>query len=429
MFRPTGFSDLAGHRVGIYGYGVEGRATAAKLAEFDVTVVVVDDAPSEAGVLATDEGGLEALLECDIVLKSPGISPLSPTIARLREAGVPLTSALNLWLTPEVRGRVIGVTGTKGKSTTTSLITFFLTALGESATAVGNIGAPPYDPPADVSEGWLVLEMSSFQCVDVTTAPAIIVLTALGSDHLDWHGSLEQYRHDKLSITRAAGEHVTLVADSPTLRQYTDVLGGEVQFVTPDDSRLSSALHLLGDHSRSNVALALAAVARATNRSIEAVREAVVAAADSFVPLPGRLTPLGTIDGVRFVDDGLATSSLPTIAALAVFANEPVTLIVGGFDRGVDYGVLADALAQRTTLTTVVAMGPAGRRMAEAIRLAAPTMTVHDVATMADAVAVAKAESAPGSVVLFSPAAPSFDQYRNWRERSEDFARLVASTA
>ena len=429
MFRPTGFRDLIGRRVGVYGYGVEGRATAARLADLDVALVLVDDAPSDAGVLATAEGGLEALLACDVVLKSPGISPLSATIGQLRAANVPLTSALNLWLTPEVREQVIGITGTKGKSTTTSLITFFLTALGERATAVGNIGAPPYDPAVDTSHGWLVLEMSSFQCVDVTTAPAIVVLTALGSDHLDWHGSLEQYRHDKLSLTRAAGEHVTLVADTPTLRDYTDVLGGTVQFVPADTSALANELHLLGDHSRSNVALALAAVAHATGRSIDAVHDAVAAAADSFTPLPGRLTPLGTVGGLRFVDDGLATSPLPTIAALSVFADEPVTLIVGGFDRGVDYQVLATALAHRDPSTAVVAMGPAGHRIAADVRRDAPAVGVHEVATLADAVAVARSQSAPGAVVLFSPAAPSFDQYRNWRERSEDFARLVASTA
>jgi len=429
VFRPTGFSDLVGRRVGIYGYGVEGRATAARLAPLDLDLVLVDDAPSDPDVLATDNGGLEALLGCDVVLKSPGISQLAASVSALREAHVPLTSALNLWLTADVRERVIGITGTKGKSTTTSLITFFLTALGEPATAVGNIGAPPYDPAVETSSGWLVLEMSSFQCVDLTTAPAIVVLTALGSDHLDWHGSLEQYRHDKLSITRAAGAHVTLVADTPTLRDYADVLGGEVHFVPSDTSELAAALHLLGDHSRSNVALALAAAAQATGRSAETVREAVLAAADSFVPLPGRLTPLGTVDGLRFVDDGLATSPLPTIAALAVFATEPVTLIVGGFDRGVEYEILADAVANRGPSTTVIAMGPAGRRMAAAIRTSAPAVPVHDVATMAEAVRVAKAESEPGAVVLFSPAAPSFDQYRNWRERSEDFARLVASTA
>jgi len=429
VFRPTGFSDLVGHRVGIYGYGVEGHATAERLAGLDVELVLVDDAPSGDGVLATDEGGLEALLRCDVVLKSPGISPQSSTITTLREAQIPLTSALNLWLTPEIRERVIGITGTKGKSTTTSLITFFLTVLGERATAVGNIGAPPYDPSVDASAGWLVLELSSFQCVDVSTAPAVIVVTALGSDHLDWHGSLEQYRRDKLSITRAAGEHVTLVADTPTLREYTDELGGTVQFVTADASGLATALHLLGDHSASNVALALTAVAQATGRSVAAVREAVAAVADTFVPLPGRLTALGTVGGLHFVDDGLATSPLPTIAALEVFAAEPVTLLVGGFDRGVDYEVLAEALAQREPPTFVVAMGPAGRRIAEAIGASAPSIPVSEVATMAEAVALATSRSEEGTVVLFSPAAPSFDQYRNWRERSEDFARLVASTA
>ena len=212
MFRPTGFADLAGRRVGIFGYGVEGRATERRLRGVASEIVIVDDADVDPVVLVTSEGGLEALRGCDVVLKSPGVPRRRADVVELEE-DVTVTSSLNLWLHETDRSRVVAITGTKGKSTTTALVTFFLQCLGETAQRLGNFGQPPYDPDLDVAHGWLVLEVSSFQCVDIDVAPFVVVVTSLGSDHLDWHGSLEEYRRDKLSLTRAAGEHHTLVAD------------------------------------------------------------------------------------------------------------------------------------------------------------------------------------------------------------------------
>lgn len=420
MFPPVGFADLTNRRVGVYGFGVEGRATLAQLTLVTADVVVVDDALSPPEALTTTAGGVEALLRCDVVLKSPGISPLNPTVQTLREAGVLVTSALNLWCTTERRDRVIAVTGTKGKSTTTSLITFALRALGHVAQSVGNIGRPPYDPASPDDGGWLVLELSSFQSVDLTVAPARIVVTALGSDHLDWHGSVEDYRRDKLSVTRLPQPHHTFVADSELLRTYRDVIGGDVSFVRPDTSSLATELQLLGDHSRSNVAMVLAAVAHATDVTTSQVAAAMRDHASAFTPLRGRLSVVLARRGVRFVDDGLATSALPTIAALDVFPDVAVSLLCGGFDRGVDYEPLADALQQRASPTNVVVMGPAGERIAAALHKV-EGLHVQSADTMAEAVAVAASSLANGGVVLFSPAAPSFDRYANWAERSDDF--------
>jgi len=419
--RHRGFADLAGQRVGIYGYGIEGRAAHARLNVVGATVVLVDDTPHDPEVLATTDGGLEALVACDVVLKSPGISPHTPTIVALREAGITVTSALNLWMAEAPLDRTIAITGTKGKSTTTSLVTFFLECCGARAHAVGNIGQPPYDPTLSIADGWVVLETSSFQSVDLDTVPTRLVVTSLGSDHLDWHGSLEQYRLDKLAFTRVATPHTTFVADSDILHDYRGHIGGDVRFITPDRTSLATHLHLLGEHSNANVALALAVVADALHRSVEDVATTVRQHSTDFVPLPGRLTLLASIDGVRYVDDGLATSVLPTIAALEVFASSRVSLIVGGFDRGVDYHPLVAAIAARIQPTTVVAMGPAGERIAHLLDPAMVTV----VGSMAEAVDVARDACNGDGVVLFSPAAPSFDRYANWRERSEDFAACL----
>lgn len=429
MSRPTGFAELIDQRVGIFGYGIEGHATARRLASVTSNVVLVDDEAID-GALASADGGLTALATCDTVLKSPGIPRRRPDVIELEHRGVVVTSALNLWLHEIDLGRVIAVTGTKGKSTTTSLIAFFLRCCGEEAHELGNIGQPPYDPDVDVTTGWLVLEVSSFQSVDVTVAPSIVVVTSLGSDHLDWHESLERYHQDKLTITRATGEHVTLMAEDPALEQVQSLVGGHKTVVASDETGLAGALGLLGAHNDHNVGLALAACAQALGRSSDDIRAAAAARATEFVALRGRLTLVTTIATaqgatVRYVDDGLATAPLPTIAALAVFDVEPLALIAGGFDRGVDYQPLVIALGERRTPTTLVSIGPAGERL-RALLDAADTRvrTVH-ARDMTSAVQLAAAALPDGGVVLMSPAAPSFDAYTNWSERSDDFARAV----
>ncbi len=430
MSRLTGFADLAGKRVGIFGYGVEGRATQRRLAHLAQTIVLVDDA-SDVGpsVIASHDGGHEALLTCDVVLKSPGIPRRRADVLDLEEHGVTVTSALNLWLHDVDRTRVMAITGTKGKSTTTALATFFFHCLGEPALGLGNFGQPPYDPDVDVAHGWLVLEVSSFQCADIDVAPSLVIVTSLGADHLDWHGTLENYRRDKLSLTRANGEHYTLVPDTTTFRQLAGELGGDVSFIAPDETQLAAALGLLGAHSDSNVALALHGVALLTRRSVDDVRARVLDSASAFEPLRGRLTLVASedVDGVtrHYVDDGLATSALPVVAALEVFGHDSVALIAGGYDRGVDYSPLAEAIAMRLASTVLITLGEAGRRIGVEVTRLSPGLRQIPVSTMREAVSEAHRSLSDGGVILLSPGAPSFDQYQNWEERSEDFTTIV----
>lgn len=430
MFRPTGFASLAAKRVGIFGYGMEGRATEARVRDIAASIVIVDDAADVGShVLVTGEGGHDALLTCDIVFKSPGIPRYRADILDLEAHGVCVSSGLNLWFHDADRSRVVAITGTKGKSTTTALVTYFLECVGERAQRLGNIGQPPYDPSIDTSTGWLVLEVSSFQCVDLDMAPSLIVVTSLGDDHIDWHGSVEKYRDDKLSLTRAEGAHRTLVPDNQTFHDVRHQLGGEVTFVAPDEQHLSVALGLLGAHSDSNVALALEAVCAVTGRSVEEIRALVLENAASFVPLSGRLTLVASDHSddtlVRYVDDGLATSVLPAVAALEVFSNEPIALIAGGFDRGVDYHELAVAIATRQQPTMLLSMGQSGSRISELVRELNADLHQSTFETMDDAVRMGRAFLTDGGVVLLSPGAPSFDRYKNWEERSHDFTRAV----
>ena len=254
-------------------------------------------------------------------------------------------------------------------------------------------------------------------------------MTSLGEDHLDWHGTLEAYRHDKLSLTRAKGEHRTLVAHSETTRGAIDEIGGDVTFIDPDDTGLAASLGLIGNHNNANVALALHAVAFLTKRGVDELRSKVLDSASTFRPLRGRLTLVTSeiVDGEtrRYVDDGLATSALPTVAALEAFADESVALIAGGFDRGVDYAPIGDAISARHSPTVLVTMGDAGRRIGEAVAQRCPDVTQIAVSSMRDAVLQSRAALGNGGVVLLSPGAPSFDHYKNWEERSEDFTSTV----
>lgn len=426
MSRPRGFADLAGHTVGVWGVGVEGAATREVLEQFGATVIAVDDAVhADPSVLQTANGGLAALQRCDIVIKSPGIPRRREDVLALEASGVPVTSATGIWLAGTDRNLVIGVTGTKGKSTTTSLIAFMLRACGVEARSAGNIGLPPFLAP-DAVDGWTVLEVSSFQAVDITDAPGIVVLTTLGEDHVDWHGSLEQYRHDKLQLTRAEGHHLTVMPDDPELLLHRAEIGGELVTVAEIDPELATSLGLVGAHNAKNVALALRATASALHRSVAEVRSAALRNTSNFEPLPGRLTLVHRTyrNGVTtdFIDDGLATNPLPVIAAVQSFPSSNVALIVGGFDRGVDYRPLAEGLADCDAVLTVIAMGEAGLRISDELNRRAPQLTTMTAPDMATAVTyAAQVLEVTGGVVLFSPGAPSFDHYQNWRERSDDF--------
>ncbi|CAB4869304.1 unannotated protein [freshwater metagenome] len=430
MSRPRGFADLAGHTVGVWGVGVEGSATRKVLDQIGATVIAVDDAVQEdSSVLQTTNGGLEALQNCDIVIKSPGIPRRRDDVLALEASGVPVTSATGIWLAGTDRNLVIGVTGTKGKSTTTSLITFMLRACGVEARSAGNIGLPPF-LSIDAADSWTVLEVSSFQAVDITDAPGIVVLTTLGEDHVDWHGSLEQYRHDKLQLTRAEGHHLTVVPDDPELLLHREEIGGELVTVVETDPELSTALGLVGAHNARNVALALRATACALHRTIGDVRTATLRLAATFEPLPGRLTLIHRTyrSGLTtdFVDDGLATNPLPVVAAVRSFPGRHVALIVGGYDRGVDYRLLAQGLADCEAVLTVIAMGEAGARISDEINRRSPRITTMSASDMATAVtSAAEVLNETGGVVLFSPGAPSFDHYQDWRERSADFTKYA----
>jgi len=427
---PTiSWSDLAGRRVGVWGLGVEGSANLRKLDELGIPAAVrVDDRPGE-GVVPTAEGGLEALGGCDVVVKSPGISRYRDDLRSLEAAGVPVVGGLGLWLAGADRDRVVCVTGTKGKSTTTSVAGHLGAGLGQRVLMCGNLGVAPWDPEAPQDVDWWVVETSSYQATDVVLGPAVVAVTSLSQDHLDWHGGPEHYYRDKLSLCRRPGvRRVVADGDSPLLREHTDLLGPGVRWVhATDDPGWTGGLGLLGEHNVRNALVARAALVELGVPGADDDAR-IAAAAGDFAGLGSRLRPVGRVDGVDFVDDSLSTNVLPTLAAVDAFRGRRVALLVGGHDRGIDYAPLADGLTGRADLL-VVCLPDSGPRIAEALRAGAPDLDVREVPALFDGVHAAFEWARPDGVVLLSPAAPSFGQYRNYEDRAADFVRSMESVS
>jgi UDP-N-acetylmuramoylalanine--D-glutamate ligase len=434
--RPTiSWSDLRGARAGVWGIGMEGLANLRKLATLGAAAVLVDDHPPAEGpggqpVLATGDGGLAALAGCDVVVKSPGISRYRPEVAHLAASGIPVVGGLGLWLAEADRGRVVCVTGTKGKSSTTAVAGHLLNRWGYRCLVGGNIGQPPWDPAAqgDGYDYWII-ETSSYQATDLPCSPPVVAVTSLHPDHLDWHGDVETYYADKLSACSQPGADLTVAnGDSDLLRERAALLGPRVEWVRATDdpgAHWMEPLGLLGTHNRRN-----ALIARACLRALgvpEAGDDGALAeAAAGFVPLPNRLTVIGEVAGVVFVDDGLSTNVLPTLAAMDAFPGRRVALIAGGHDRGIDYAPLAAGLATREAPTLVLAVPDSGPRIQAAIEAGSPgKVEVTACAGLNAAVERGFRWARPDGVVLLSPAAPSFGRFRDYRDRSDAFARAM----
>ena len=437
MRQPISWSALADASVGVWGLGVEGQASIRRLRSLGVAPVLVDDAPTSPtldglDVEATGSGGLAALTRCEVVLKSPGISRYRPEVAELEASGVAVCGGLALFLQDADPDRVACITGTKGKSTTTALAVHLLTRLGYRARAGGNIGHPPWDPTQDDKPDYWIIETSSFQVPDLTTASRVVAVTSLSPDHLDWHGTVERYYADKLSLCTKSGVELAVANGSDdVLRAHAAALGPHVQWVEPSeverDLVWSGALGLPGAHNAGNASIARA-VLMGLGVTDASDHERLAEAGKDFVGLPSRCHSLGRVGSVEFVDDSLSTNVLPARAALGAFAGRPVALLVGGHDRGVDYAPLGEAVAARPAPTLVVTMPDNGPRIGAAVREAAPGAQVVDAASLEEAVAAAYAWAgdADNGVVLLSPAAPSFGRYRDYRERAEAFSRAAA---
>ena len=392
----------------------------------------------------------------DTVVVSPGIPPGAPVLAALRARGVGWVSE------PEFASRFIAspltvVTGTNGKTTTAALCAHLLCAGGVNAALGGNIGGG-LGPPASALAGAdpvpdrVVLELSSFQLADIRDlTPAVGVMTNLGVDHMDRYASVGAYHRDKRRLFEAGDERTTWVlnADDAAVmamargRPGTHLafsLEGEVDggafpvdggaflkdgalFFSRAGERIRQVaraddLRLLGRH---NLANALAAIAAAATSGALRGREA--AGLGDFAPLPHRLEPVGTVRGVRWVNDSKATNVAAAASALGSLEG-PIVLLAGGTDKGEDLRGLLPAMGGR--VRAVVAYGAAGGRVAAELGDAAVPVTRVD-GPFEEVVAAARALARPGDTLLLAPACSSFDMFENYQHRGDAFRALAGA--
>ncbi len=441
------FSELDGASIGVWGAGREVSSFAKQLSRRQpsarILVAAFDQAPAAAALgelavptaqVVTGEEIVVALGGCDLVVRSPGVSIHRPELEALSEAGVPVTTATALWLAEHGSAGVIGVTGTKGKSTTAALIAHLVRAAGQTAHLAGNIGVPALDlldaEPARVT----VLELSSYQIADLDTGTEVALVTNLFREHTDWHGSEDAYRADKLRLLDLPGVRTAVLpAREPQLtagagvevRRFGEPGGWSVQgdgVAHGSSLAVASAdLPLPGAHNALNLCAALTAL-----EAIGITPPALPVGLHGMRPLPHRLETVSERDGVTWVNDSISTTPESTIAALESFPGRHLVLIGGGQDRGQDYTQLARALAESgAAVIGVPSTGP--RLLACAQQAGVPGERALQAHDLADAVQRARALAGPGVVILLSPAAPSYDHYRSFEERGELFRSLASA--
>ncbi|WP_431932022.1 UDP-N-acetylmuramoyl-L-alanine--D-glutamate ligase [Micromonospora sp. RP3T] len=443
-------SDLRGRSVAIWGTGREGMAAArAVAAHGPAGLVAVDDRANflslpwegtlaEAAPLVTGEQGLHALTAADVVVRSPGVPQTHRWMIELRQRGIPVTQGTALWMADHA-DRTVGVTGSKGKSTTSSLISHLLVAVGRPNVFGGNIGVPTLELP---DSELYVLELSSYQCSDLTDSPRISVVTALFPEHLDAHGGEREYYRDKLNLL-AHGPHAVVVngADPRLAAELGD--RAAVRAGSPDTTHVATGpdgtpwfhlrdtplfpravLPLVGRHNEGNLCVALA-VLDVLGVDVAARKDTLAVAVAEFQGLAHRLTEIPDPSGLTFVDDTLATSPYAAMHAIDAYDGRPLTVILGGTDRGVDYAPLRDHLAEREI--TVIGIPDSGPRIIEALA-GLPGVRCEIVDDLSDAVRRARKITPAGGVVLLSPAAPSYGRFRNFEHRSEAFREAIAET-
>lgn len=407
-------------KIAIAGYGVEGKASYDYWRTGDSELVVVDerehvDVP--AGVAAiVGADAFSKLASFDRIIRSPSISP------EKLPYGDKVWSATNEFFA-QCPAPIIGVTGTKGKGTTCSLIVAILRAAGKTVHLVGNIGTPALEVLPQIQPGDIVVyELSSFQLWDLEKSPHVAVVLPIEADHLDVHSSFDEYLAAKTNIAahQTADDFVIFNKNNEYARRIAAASPAQkIEYPFAIEEFVPS-LQLPGAHNQENAAAAIA-VARLFDMSAEAIKDGL----KSFTGLSHRLKFVAEKQGVKWYDDSIATTPGSAIAAINSF-EQPKVLLLGGHDKGSDYTELMKKCAEKNV--HVVAYGANREQLKELCDSAGVRCDV-EAGDMQVVVAYAAHIATPGSVVVLSPAAASFDMFRNYADRGEQFIAAVHQLA
>ena len=393
------------------------------------------------------ENNLEHLKGFDIIFRSPSAMPFIKEIAEEVERGAILTTEIEmvLKLTP---ARTIGITGTEGKTTTTSIIYEILKKAGYNCFLGGNIGKPIFTQIKDMKpEDIVVLEMSSFQLMDMDISPDVALVTNIYPDHLNIHRSYEEYQEAKKNIFKYQNENgiVVLNNDNDITRSFVkdanrrvilfsskeklqdgyiyDNTDGNIKYCEDGVRRHlvnKNEIKLRGIHNYENICSALAV----TSKFVDI--DSAIKTIKQFNGVEHRLEFVKEIDGVQYYNDSIGTSPASTIAGLNAF-DENIILLAGGSDKGLDYKEVGEAIAKN--VGTLILCGPTAPKIEEATKNAlvkqGKAMPIYHVDNLEEAVKLAKEKSKIGDIVLLSPASASFDAFKNFAERGEKFKEFV----
>lgn len=455
-------------RIAILGFGVEGLATARYLLQQGATVTILDqksqseldtsfkDALEKLGV--EYRGGKDYLnnfSDFSVVVRSPGISRFTKELVEAEEKGVKITSHIQLFL-DACPGRVIGVTGTKGKGTTATLIYEMLKTAEKELSSViqgvflgGNIGTPPLDFLDRVNKKSIViLELSSFQLEDLTTSPHIAVMLMIVPEHLNRHANMEEYVSAKRNILLfQTPEDFAVINRDYIASNESDIhTDGKVFYVSRERSTTEQGcfvkddaiwismegvewkiidtdeVALPGKHNLENAcAAAMAATLAGASKSDIAI------VLRSFTGLPHRLELVREVQGVKYYDDSFSTTPETAIAAIEAF-TAPEILILGGSSKNSDFSELGELIGKKENIKAIIGIGEEWARIKEKFIIHNSEFIIPVIEGAKDMKTVVQAAAklaAPGDVVLLTPACASFDMFKNYKERGEQFKTAV----
>ncbi len=416
-------------KVLILGFGREGRSTYRTIRKYfpEMQLSIADlnvEIGNDLNILTDNRVNLylgkeyqDSLSEFDLIIKSPGVKIDSVSADIVSK----LTSQTDLFL-QRYSHQTIGITGTKGKSTTSSLIKHFLDATDRNAVLLGNIGVPAFEMIGNIQDdSVIVYELSAHQLEYVRSSPHISVLLNIFPEHLDYFGSLDKYRKAKHNIYKYQTEEDTFIVHSSLLGLLPNIEHNVIVVIDADDhfgfASKKISLPLIGAHNLANIEAALHAVLEIGVNIDEAVN-----VLSGFKSLPHRLEFIGEFGGITYVNDSISTVPESTIAAVKSLENVE-TIILGGFDRGLDYKRLADFLV-KSEISRFIFLGKAGDRMYELI-IDRSKKLLFKAESIEDAFRIIAESSLRGGICLLSPAAASYDQFHNFEHRGDTFRNLA----
>ena len=354
----------------------------------------------------------------DVLVRSPGVYRFRKEIVEAEKKGTVVTSKMKIFF-DVCRGKIIGVTGTKGKGTTATLIYEILKAAGTKVFLAGNIGTGIFAEIEKIDEEtWVVLELSSFQLIDLEKSPAIAVVLMVTREHQDWHKDEEEYVLAKANIVKFQQKEDWAVVnkDYPNSVRIGEMAEGIVMWITKNDLEGidKNEVRLRGEHNLENI-VAAAAAARIAGAEEETIRQTV----SDFKGLVHRLEEVAKVKGVSYFDDSFSTTPETTIAAINAF-SEPVILIAGGSEKGSDFSELGRVISETKNIKAIILIGLMADRIEKSIENK-KIKILKGAKNMREIFEMVKREAAEGDVVLLSPACASFDMFKNYKERGEEF--------